>query len=196
MISSTSTNTSLLNYLTAQTTQTSGSKGNPTASSNSTTSSLSQAALIDAAKSTRANISERALDKQQASLAKDLHAAMTQAGVKLGGSVQFSVGSDGKLSMTGTDADKTAMTALLKADASKPSLSSRIVTVAQTADTLSASIRQHAAISQAARYGANSGGLTSLYGTLMKQQSTASSVYSVSASTATLAYPGVLAAKA
>jgi hypothetical protein len=90
------------------------------------------------------------------------------------------------------------MTAFLKADTRKPSFAMRIATQARDALKLSATIHQHAAISQAARYGAKAGGggVMSLYTSLMQQSGGGSAVFSLSADSSSLTYPGSLAAKA
>lgn len=156
-----------------------------------------EAALKAAGSTHQAAVAGRALDKQQATLASDLRAAMGRANVKLSGPVEFSVSSNGAVSVNGSAADKAAVTAFLKADTSRPSFSTRIATQARDALELSATIQQRAAISQAARYAGSSGGVMSMYTSLMQQSSASSAaVFTVSANASSLTYPGSLATKA
>jgi hypothetical protein len=192
---------SLLNYLTAQTSQNAGSAGSNTASAtgsanaNTKVATVTQASLQAAAGRHHASVAGRALDKQQTALAGDLRAAMSKAGVKLSGPVEFSVSSNGTVSTKGSDADKAAMTAFFKADTSKPGFAARIATQAQDALKLSTTIQQHAAISQAARFGGKAG-VMSMYASLMQQTNTTAAVFSVAADSSSLTYPGSLATKA
>lgn len=200
MISS-ATGTSLLNYLSAQN---AGSADGSSASATTPTSANAQArvaataqAALQAASSThKAATAGHALDKQQTALAGDLRAAMVKAGVKLTGAIEFSVGSDGKVDIKGSDADKVAAKAFLKADTSRPDFATRIATQATDALKLSATAQQHAAISQAARYGGTSGGVMSLYTSLMQQPNTTSAVFTLASGSSSLTYPGSLATKA
>ena len=192
---------SLLTYLTAQTSQNAGSTGSSTASATGSTTAnakaaaVTQAALQAAAGRHDASVAGRALDKQRAALASDVRAAMSKSGIKLSGAVEFSVSSDGTVGIKGSDADKAATTAFLKADTSQPSFATRIVTQARDALKLSATIQQSAAISQAARYGGKSG-VMSLYTSLMQQTNTSAAVFTVAAGSSSLTYPGALATKA
>ena len=192
---------SLLTYLTAQTSQNAGSTGSSTASATGSTTAnakaaaVTQAALQAAAGRHDASVAGRALDKQQAALASDVRAAMSKSGIKLSGAVEFSVSSDGTVGIKGSDADKAATTAFLKADTSQPSFATRIATQARDALKLSATIQQSAAISQAARYGGKSG-VMSLYTSLMQQTNTSAAVFTVAAGSSSLTYPGALATKA
>ena len=196
-----SSSSSLLNYLTAQTSQNAGSAGSSTAAATASTNAntkvatVTQASLQAAAGRHDASVAGRALDKQQTALAADLRAAMSKAGIKLSGAVEFSVSSDGTVGIKGSDADKAAMTAFLKADTSKPGFAARIATQAQDALKLSATIQQTAAISQAARYGGKSG-VMSMYASLMQQTNTTAAVFTVAAGSSSLTYPGALSAKA
>jgi hypothetical protein len=200
MSSLNSTNASLLTFLGSSSSDTSGTGAaastTTTAANAAATKAASKAALETAAKGFRAAASEQTLEKQQAALGTDLQAALKKTGVKLAGSVDFSLGTDGKLAMHGSDADKAAATAFLKADGSNPSFSSRLTSLAQAADKLSGGIRQSAAISQAARYGGQGAGVVSLYTSLMQSQDTTPALFSLSASASSLSYPGVLAVKA
>jgi len=192
---------SLLTYLTAQTSQNAGSTGSSTASATGSTTAnakaaaVTQAAIQAAAGRHDASVAGRALDKQQAALASDVRAAMSKSGIKLSGAVEFSVSSDGTVGIKGSDADKAATTAFLKADTSQPSFATRIATQARDALKLSATIQQSAAISQAARYGGKSG-VMSLYTSLMQQTNTSAAVFTIAAGSSSLTYPGALATKA
>ena len=138
---------SLLNYLGAQTSQNTGATGSSTtANANTKVATVTQAALKAAASRHDASVAGRALDKQQTALAGDLRAAMSKSSIKLSGAVEFSVSSNGTVGIKGSDADKTAMTAFLRADTSKPGFAARIATQAQDALKLSATIQQSAAI--------------------------------------------------
>jgi len=201
MISS-ATGHSLLNYLTAQTGQSAGSGSGSAAAattdarSKASLAATAQAALAAASGSHKASVAAHALDKQQTALSKELRTAMSQAGVKLTGPVDFSLGSDGVLTVSGSAADEAATASFLKADTRKPSLASRLTSMVQDAGELSATIQQRAAISQAARYGASSGGVMSLYASLMQQSNATPAVMTFSAASSALTYPGVLATDA
>ena len=138
----------------------------------------------------------RDLDKAQSALAADLRAALTKALAKLSEPVQFSVNSKGEVEVKGNDKDKAAVQAVLKADTSDPSLASRIATQASDAMQLSTQIQQSAAISQAAKLSKTADGVISLYQSLMQQTASTSVVFSVSADSSSLTYPGSLKAKA
>jgi hypothetical protein len=138
----------------------------------------------------------RDLDKAQSALAADLRAALTKALAKLSEPVQFSVNSKGEVEVKGNDKDKAAVQAVLKADTSDPSLASRIATQASDAMQVSTQIQQSAAISQAARMSKTPDGVISLYQSLMQQTASTSVVFSVSADSSSLTYPGSLKVKA
>ena len=198
------TGNSLLSYLSTQTSQNAGSADSSaasttaaaTANAKARSSATAQAALTAAGSTHQASVAGRALDKQQATLATDLRAAMATAGVKLSGAVEFSVGSDGSVGIKASDADKAATTAFLKADTSRPNFATRVATLARDALKLSTTIQQSAAISQAARYAGKSGGVMSLYASLMQQSNTTPAVFTVAAASSSLTYAGVLATKA
>jgi len=176
-----------------------GSNAASTAAGSSGSSSVqatADAALQAAAQRFSSSSVQQALDKRSTALATELQAGLAKAGVKLAGTVEFSQGSDGALSVKGSEADQAAVKAWLKTDTSRPSLSSRLSTLAQDADQLSGTIRQSAAISQAARYAGGPGSVMSLYTTLMNQQDSRAAVFSFSSSGGSLSYPGVLASKA
>ena len=197
-----SSGNSLLNYLNSQGAAAAGSGGAPSgatlsAAAKAKLAGTTEAALQVAGSKPQLSTAGHALEKQQAALAGDLRAAMGKAGVRLAGTVEFAVSSDGKVNIKASEADKAATTAFLKADASQPSFAMRMATQAKDALQLSGTIQRNAAMSQAARYGGNPGGAMSMYTSLMQQASTTTSaVFSFSATTSALTYPGSLAAKA
>lgn len=157
---------------------------------------VSQAALQRAAGTAKMASAAQSLDASQQRLASELRAALAKAGVKLSGAMEFSVKGDGSVALNGSDADKAAMQAFLKADTSQPSFARRIATQAQEALKLSSSIQQNAAISQAAKFAKSAGGVMSLYQSLMQQAGTTNVVFSVSPTSSSLSYPGSLTASA
>ena len=201
-----SVNNTLLSYLASQgllsasTAATIASAGTTTTDSTSSSSSsaetISQSSLDRAAGMFKTATIARNLDTAQVALAADLRAALNQALAKLEGNVQFSVNAKGEVTVEGSDKDKAAVQAVLKADTSDPSLASRIATQASDAMQLSSQIQQSAAISQAAKSSTTPDGVISLYQSLMQQTASTSVVFSVSATTSTLTYPGSLKAKA
>ena len=156
----------------------------------------SEAALANAAKGVKAAAGQRQLEAKTSALATELQAALRQAGVKLAGSVDFSVAADGQLAIKGNEKDADAAKAFLKNDPRVPSFASRLGALAKEADAHSQTLRQNAAISQAARYAANATGVMSLYGSLLQRQDTTPAVFTLGASGGTLTYPGVLQSKA
>ncbi|HEY0954545.1 MAG TPA: hypothetical protein VGE36_07300 [Roseateles sp.] len=188
-------NNSLLSYLSTQGQAGSTTSGG-TAGTSAKTQALSQAAMQRAAGTAKAAGAVQALESGQKTLATDLRAAMAKAGVKLGGAIEFSVKSDGSVSIKGSDADKAAAQAFLKADTSQPSFASRIATQARDAMKLSTTIQQSAAISQAAKMAKTTGGVVSLYTSLMQQTAATSVTFSLSAGSSSLTYPGSLTANA
>ncbi len=200
MVNNTSlTGTSLSAYvsaLLAKSGQTADAQASASKTGNTSAEKTAQAALATAARGFKASSAHKALEAQQTALGTELRAALAKSGVTLGGAVEFTVGSKGEINVTGSDKDKAAVTSFLKNDGSKPSFSSRIADMAGSADELSGTIRQSAAISQAARYAGHTSNVMSLYTTLMQQQDTTSAKFSVSSTTSALTYPGVLASKA
>ncbi|HSI47447.1 MAG TPA: hypothetical protein VLA61_04230 [Ideonella sp.] len=154
------------------------------------------ASLASAAHSFKSTSAQHKLDQKQTALATDMRAAMAKAGVKLSGSVAFSVDAKGGLTVEGSDKDKAAVTAFLKADASKPGFSSRLGALSTEASALSATIRQSAAISQAARYAGASGNVMAMYTSLLKQQDATPATFALSAANSSLTYAGVLSSTA
>lgn len=196
MVTSVNSNTSLLNYLNTQL----GDSNSPTASNagnqavnKAAANGIPQAALQRAAGTAKSSAAVHQLDTAQKALSTDLRAALDKAGVKLHGAVDFSVKSDGSVDMKGSDADKAAVKAFLKAE---PSFASRIANQAQDAMKLSNTIQQSAAISQAAKLSKTSGGVMSLYTSLMQQGAASTVVFSVSPTSSSLTYPGSLTANA
>jgi len=194
----------LVNYLNAQTTtdlsgaggQVATAPGNTSAATNASADVVSQAALQRAASAFKNATRVHALEDSQKALAKDLQGAMGSAGVKLAGCVDFSLSSNDTVEIKSSDADKAAVKAFLNADKSTPSFVNRIASQAKDAIQLSSTIQQHAAISQAAKFGGTSGGVTALYTSLMQHANATAAVFSVSANTSSLTYPGSLTAQA
>ncbi|EYC52982.1 hypothetical protein AZ34_17480 [Hylemonella gracilis str. Niagara R] len=198
-------NNTLLGYLASQgllTPVTAGniaSAGNKTESTDTSSSSketISQTSLDRAAGMFKTATVARNLETAQVALAADLRAALEKALVKLSEPVQFSVNSKGEVEVKGNEKDKAAVQAVLKADTSDPSLANRIATQASDAMALSNQIQQSAAISQAAKSSKTPDGVISLYQSLMQQTASTSVVFSVSATSSSLTYPGSLKAKA
>ncbi|RTL24095.1 MAG: hypothetical protein EKK52_02610 [Burkholderiales bacterium] len=157
---------------------------------------LSATALQRAAGMAKNAAAAQGLERGQKTLAADLRTALGKAGVKLGAAVEFSVSSSGAVEVRGSEADKAAVQRFLKSDTRQPSFASRIATQAQDALKLSSTIQQSAAISQAAQLSKTSGGVVSLYSSLMQSAGTAHVVFSVSAASSSLSFPGSLATKA
>ena len=184
------------NSSSATSTSTGTSAGTSTTATSAATKAAAQAALSAASNSFKSSTAQLKLDHQQTALASDLRSAMAKAGVTLQGSIEMSIGTDGKLKLTGSDKDTAAALAFLKADATKPSFASRVSSLSADADALSTQLRQSAAISQAAKYAGRGGNVMSLYSSLLQQQEATPPVFALSASTSSLSYPGVLASKA
>jgi hypothetical protein len=173
------------------------SAGASTATPGSTAlKAAADAALAKASHSFKASNAQHALAQKGTALAADLGNAMRAAGITLTGPVEFSVGADGKLAVGGSDADKKAVGSFLKNDKSQPGYASRVTSLAGQADSLSTTLRQNAAISQAARYAGNPGSVLSLYGSLLQQSDATPAVFTLSGSAGSLTYPGVLASAA
>jgi len=154
-----------------------------------------QAAQSAASHSARSTSAQQHLEQDQQSLAKDLRAALSASGVSLEGPVEFSVGSGGGLAVHGSEKDQAAVRAFLKNDTRKPGFVTRLASLTSQATQLSTGLQQTAAISQAAKYG-KVGNVMSLYSSYLQQHETAPAVFSLSASSSSLSYPGVLASKA
>lgn len=195
-----SVNSSLLSYLSALTGGSSTAAGGGAAATATPAQGgsvqVSPAALQKAAGMAKSSAAAAVLERNQKALGTELRAALAKAGVKLSGTVDFSVKSDGSVDVKGSDADKAAMKAFLSSDTSQPTFAARIATQAKDALKLSATIQQTAAISQAARSAKSSAGVMSLYASFMQQAGTSEAVYSLAASSSSLTYPGSLSANA
>lgn len=193
-------NASLLNYLSTQGLDNSAANGKTAANARTgdktVTSQVSQAALQRAAGTAKSSAAVHQLDIAQKKLGAELRTAMDKAGIHLTAAIDISVKSDGSVAFNGSEADKAAMKAFLKADTSQPSFANRIADQAKEAMKLSTTIQQSAAISQAAKLARSAGGVMSLYTSLMQQTSSTSVVFSVSATSSSLSYPGALATNA
>lgn len=189
-----SINSALLGYLSNQGQD--GSKATASSGKSATAAAISPAAMQRASGTPKNASAIQALENRQKALSADLRAAMDKAGVKLTGSIEFTVKSDGSVDLKGSDADKAAAQAFLKADTSRPTFANRIATQAKEALQLSTTLQQSAAISQAAKAARSAGGVMALYTSLIQQAGTSSVVFSVSATGSSLSYPGSLAARA
>jgi len=175
---------------------TTGSTATSSTATSASAKAAAKAALDLASHTFKSTSAQQKLDQKQAALGSDLRSAMAKAGVTLQGSIELSVGSGGNLKATGSEKDTAAAIAFLKADATKPSFASRVASLASDATALSTSLRQSAAISQAARSAGRGGNVMSLYTSLLQQQEATPAVFGLSASSSSLSYPGVLASKA
>ena len=199
-----SVNNSLLNFLTAQgqdavqaSTLANGKATTPgSATTKANITAVSKAALDRASGTAKSLAAGHSLEAGENKLATDLRAELAEAGVKLSGAIEFSVKSDGTVQTKGSDADKKAVKAFLSADASQSSFANRIATQAKEAMKLSSTFQQSAAISQAAKVAGRSGNLMSLYRSYMQQSAATTVVFTVSAASSSLTYPGSLAASA
>jgi len=165
----------------------------PMAASARTAASVALSAASQRFGSTSA---QHQLDQKQRALAADMRNAISGSGIRLGGPVEFSLAGDGSLNVDGSDEDKAALAAFLKADASTPGFAARLRSLASEANALSTRIRQSAAISQAAKYAGRGGNVMSLYTSLLTQQASTPASFALSASTSSLTYPGVLSSEA
>ncbi len=152
----------------------------------------SDAALEKAAKGVKASAGQRQLEAKAAALGHALQSAMQAAGVTPGSAVSFSVAPGGKLAIQAPEQAADRVTAFLEQDASVPSFRERIAALTQEADAHAQTLRQHAAISQAARYAANASSVLSLYGALMQRQEATPAVFTLAAGSGSLSYPGML----
>lgn len=189
-----SINSALLGYLSNQGPD--GSKATASSGKSATAAAISPAAMQRVSGTPKNASAIQTLEDRQKALSADLRAAMGKAGIKLTGSIEFAVKSDGSVDLKGSDADKAATQAFLKADTSRPTFANRIATQAKEALQLSTTLQQSAAISQAAKAAKSAGGVMALYTSLMQQAGTSSVVFSVSATGSSLSYPGSLAARA
>jgi hypothetical protein len=134
------------------------------------------------------------LEQTQQTLAKALREAVTASGGVLKGEVSFALDSTQGLKITGSEDDKKAISAALKADKSSPSLASRLAALTKDALSLETDNRSSAAISQAARYAKTPAAVMSLYSSLMQQQQSSSTtaVFSLSDKASALTYKGMV----
>jgi hypothetical protein len=147
--------------------------------------------------STKLVIARQHLNLQQQSLAKEIRSALSKAGQTLSGTVDFSLGSDGKLSMSGSDADKARINALLAADKSVPSLTTRLTNLAKQAQAFDKqSVQTNAAMVAARQAGKTTQNLVTLYQSIMASQSTSKAVFSLSDKSSQVAFSGAVEAKA
>lgn len=134
------------------------------------------------------------LDQTQQTLAKALRDALTASGGTIKGEVSFALDSSQGLKITGSDEDKKAISAALKADKSSPSLASRLAALTKDALSLESENRSSAAISQAARHAKTPAAVMALYSSLMQQQQSSSTtaVFTLSDKSSTLTYKGMV----
>lgn len=137
------------------------------------------------------------LNMLQQGLAKDIKAALTKAGKQLTGTLDFTLGSDGKLTVSGNDKDKASIAAVLNTDKSTPSLTARLTSLHKQAEAFDRQSVQANALSTAARYaGKNSQNLLAMYQSLMSNQSSSTTVFSMSDKTSQVAFKGAVATTA
>lgn len=201
-----SANNPLLTYLASQgmyTPQTNagttGAAGGANAAGNANADKvqISQETMDRAARMHKVATAAKALDKSQEALTADLRKAMETAGLTLKDEIQISVSTKGEVEVTGSEEDKAAIKEFLKNDKSEPGFAQRIAEQAEQAMQLSSLIQQSAAIMHAAMQAKTSGNVVALYTALMKQtQVAANIVYTVSANSSSLTYPGSLTAQA
>ena len=158
---------------------------------------ISSATAVSAQTSARAAAARQHLNMLQKGLAKDINVALAKTGQKLSGTVEFSVGNDGKLTLSGDEKDKAKIAAVLKADKSVPSLTSRVADLDKQAEAFDKQNVQASAMSTAARRaGKNAQNLLALYQSLMASQTSASAVFSMSDSSSQLAFKGAVSTSA
>lgn len=199
------TSLSLINqtYLSSSLSTGSTSKDATASSSNSTKTNASTSALTSTSTSSstqtsgKVALARQQLNKLQLGLAQDLRAALTKAGAHLSGTVDFNVGANGKLTLTGSEADKAKVQAVLAADKSVPSLSSRLTALDKQAESFDRQNLQSIAISTAIRTGGKSAqNVLAKYQSLMSQQPSSAAVFSLSDKTSQLAFNGAVDTKA
>ena len=138
------------------------------------------------------------LDGLQTGIATDLRSALSMAGLKLEGTVNFKVNAKGVLDITGSPADKVQINQVLSADRGVPSLSTRIRSLDQKVAAHDTANTRSAAMASAARHTApgQSANLMRLYQSLVSQNSGSSAVFSVSGKASQLSFSGAVNAKA
>ncbi|MBS0448126.1 MAG: hypothetical protein JSR59_19515 [Proteobacteria bacterium] len=156
-----------------------------------------QAALDKSAHGFKATRAAQSLARDATTLGSDLQSALHAAGVSLDGSVEFSLDAKGALQISGSDHDKAAVSSFLQGGSGGAAdLRNRLVRLTTSAGQLSQQIRQGAAASQAARYAGSSGNVMSLYSTFLQQQNATPAAFTLSATSASLSYAGMLKAQA
>jgi hypothetical protein len=157
----------------------------------------SSASALDTIAHSRKSVSAQAtLTRQQTQLTSDIRTALTSRGLALKGELSFSTNSDGDVEITGSKDDRAAFATLIQNDTTKPSITQRLTGLVQSADKLSASMRDSAAWAQAARYAGRNGNMMELYSTFAQTQDSSASAYRVDATAGSLTYPGVISSKA
>lgn len=168
-----------------------------TATVQAASSKSSTTASSGIATPTRLVVARQQLNLQQQSLAKEIRSALTKAGQSLTGTVDFSLASDGKLSISGSDADKAKINALLAADKSVPSLTTRLTNLSKQAQAFDKqSVQTNAAMVAARQAGKGTQNLVTLYQSIMASQSTSKAVFSLSDKTSQVAFSGAVETKA
>ena len=169
-------------------------KGSGASAGTKASTAIEQTVAASPSTSFKTTRGRQELDKTQQDLAKSLREAVAKMGGSLKGEVVFSLDSASGLKITGSEADKAAISAALKADKSSPSLASRLASLTKNAVELESNNRSSAAISQAARHAKTSAAVMSLYTTLMQQQqgTSTTAVFSVSDKNSSLTYKGMV----
>ncbi len=144
----------------------------------------------------KTEVAQGALAKSATALGSELRVAMAKSGVTLTGSVDFALDAKGQLTVKGNEKDQAAVNAFLKADTRSPSFSDRITDLSDLAQTQSSQSQQATAISLAARHAGSATNVMALYTSFMNQQNTSPSLFTVSASSASLSYAGMLSSSA
>lgn len=88
--------------------------------------------------STKSQTAQAALNKRQLALGTELKSLLANAGFPLTGKLEFSVGANGLVNVSGNEADRSALDAVLKADKTQPQLSTRLTLLAKDAQVLAA----------------------------------------------------------
>jgi len=166
-------------------------------SASTAASAKSSAATSNTVPSTKLVVARQHLNLLQHSLAKDIRAALSKAGQSLTGTVDFRLTADGKLSMSGNDKDKAKVAAVLAADKSVPSLSSRLTDLNKQAASFDRqSVQSNAAMAAARQAGKGAQNLMTLYQSMMTSQTASTAVFSLSDKGSQVAFSGALAASA
>jgi hypothetical protein len=201
----TTTNTSLSSVLSAYGSHGGAFSGAGATVANTPQNHASKASSNSASSSTplnyqspaKAAVARQQLNTLQSALGKDIRAALTKAGQHLSATVDVTLGADGKLVFSGSDQDKAKLSAVLSADKSTPSLTSRLVSLAKQAESFDRQSVQSAALTTAARMaGKTSQNLVELYRSLMTTQSSSTAVFSLSDKSSQVAFKGAVSASA